>query len=210
MLKLSQWPAHIDDRIVGELGMGWRERGVSLRQALRLIAVFATAAACAGCFQPLYGESTAPDRPGLRDKLSAIDIKQIDAPANTAESRLAVQIRNDLLFNFTGGGSPQSPTHELIVKITGGLGGRTIIAVDTTTKLPTIESYTLSTTYVLTEIASKKVVVTGRASTSVSYDTLGTQRFARVSAMKDAERQAAKVLSDNITTRMASYLVSGI
>jgi hypothetical protein len=62
----------------------------------------------------------------------------------------------------------------------------------------------------LTEIATKKVVVTGRSSTNVSYDTLGQQRFARVSAMKDAERQAAKVLSDNITTRMASYLVSGI
>ena len=149
------------------------------------------------------------DRPGLRDALSAINVKQIDAAANTAEQRLAVQIRNDLLFNFTGGGSSQSPTHELIVRIGGGLGGRTIVSVDRATRLPDVESYTLNTTYTLTEIATKKVVVTGRATTNVSYNTLGQQRFARISGMHDAERQAAKVISDNITTRMASYFVSG-
>ena len=189
--------------------MGWRERGASFRQWPRVAVVLAAAAVCAGCFQPLYGEATTPDRPGLRDALSSINVKQIDAAANTAESRLAVQIRNDLLFNFTGGGAGQSPTHELIVRISGGLGGRTIISVDTQTRLPTIESYTLSTSYTLTEIATKKVVVTGNATTNVSYDTLGQQRFARISGMHDAERQAAKVISDNITTRMASYFVSG-
>ncbi len=189
--------------------MGWRERGTSFRQLPRVAVVLAAAAVCAGCFQPLYGEATAPDRPGLRDALSAINVQQIAAAANTAEQRLAVQIRNDLLFNFTGGGSSQSPTHELIVRIGGGLGGRTIVSVDRATRLPDVESYTLNTTYTLTEIATKKVVVTGRATTNVSYNTLGQQRFARISGMHDAERQAAKVISDNITTRMASYFVSG-
>jgi LPS-assembly lipoprotein len=75
--------------------------------------------------------------------------------------------------------------------------------------LPSLEHFALNTTYTLTEIATKKVVLTGRASTNVSYDTLGQQRFARISGMHDAERQAAKVISDNITTRMASYFVSG-
>src|SRR5882672_103026 len=138
--------------------MGWRERGASFRQWPRVALVLAAAAVCAGCFQPLYGDATAPDRPGLRDALSSINVKQIDAAANTAEARLAVQIRNDLLFNFTGGGSGQSPTHELIVKISGGLGGRTIISVDSQTRLPSIEAYNLSTTYTLVEIATKNVV----------------------------------------------------
>jgi LPS-assembly lipoprotein len=71
------------------------------------------------------------------------------------------------------------------------------------------EIYTLRTNYSLTEIATGKVVVTGNASTAVSYDTLGQQRFARLSGMHDAERKAAKVLSDNITTRLASYFISG-
>jgi len=190
--------------------MGWRERGASFRQWPRVAIVLAVAAVCTGCFQPLYGDvTTALDRPGLRASLSSINVAQIAAAANTAEARLAVQIRNDLLFNFTGGGAGQSPTHELIIRISGGLGGRTIISVDTQTRLPSIESYTLNTSYTLTEIATKKVVVTGNTSTNVSYDTLGQQRFARISGMHDAERQAAKVISDNITTRMASYFVSG-
>jgi len=43
----------------------------------------------------------------------------------------------------------------------------------------------------------------------VSYDTLGQQRFARIRAMNDAESRAAKIISDNITSRLSSYFVSG-
>jgi LPS-assembly lipoprotein len=43
----------------------------------------------------------------------------------------------------------------------------------------------------------------------VTYDPAGTQRFARISGMLDAERRAAKVISENVTTRLASYFVSG-
>jgi LPS-assembly lipoprotein len=75
--------------------------------------------------------------------------------------------------------------------------------------LPTNEIYSLSATYSLAEIATKKVVVTGRATNSASYDTAGQQRFARIRGMQDAESRAAKVISDNITTRLASYFVSG-
>jgi LPS-assembly lipoprotein len=168
--------------------------------------VFAVAAACAGCFQPLYGESTVGGRPAVRESLSGIDIKQIDAAPNTAEARLAVQIRNELLFGFTGGGASGSFRHRLDVKIAGG---RSVLSVDSDTALPSVEAYNLNTTYTLTDLATGKVVVTGRARTSVSYDTLAQQRFARISGMHDAERRAAKVISDNITTRLAAYFASG-
>src|SRR5258707_9019652 len=117
--------------------MGWRERGASFRQWPRVAVVLAAAALCAGCFQPLYGDvTTALDRPGLRASLSSINVAQIAAAANTAEARLAVQIRNDLLFNFTGGGAGQSPTHELIVRISGGRRGATLISGPNPTKVP--------------------------------------------------------------------------
>ena len=181
--------------------------GISLGLILRLALAMTAAAACAGCFQPLYGEAgPTPGRPALRDALASVEVQQIDAPANSAEARLAVQIRNELLFNFTGGGSPGSPTHRLIVKITGN---RSVIIADQTTRLPSVENYGLNTTYTLTDLATNKVVVTGRASTTVAYDTLGQQRFARIAGMHDAERRAAKVISDNITSRLASYFVSG-
>jgi len=67
----------------------------------------------------------------------------------------------------------------------------------------------LRSTYTLTEIASKKVVVTGRAVSSVSYDDVNQQRFARLIGMQDAERKATHVISENITSRLASYFVGG-
>jgi LPS-assembly lipoprotein len=186
--------------------MGWGEGRASVKRFRHLPIVLLLAAPLGGCFQPLYSTSTETGRPAVRDALSAIDVQQIDAAANTSEAPLAVQIRNDLLFNFTGGGYPAPPTHKLKVQI---FGNRAVVVIDRATALPNIENYTLRTTYSLTEIATGKVVVTGHASTAVSYDTLGQQRFARLSGMHDAERRAAKVISDNITTRLASYFISG-
>ena len=186
--------------------MGWLERRTSVRRYLRAAVALSAAALTAGCFQPLYGTGPDPARPGVRDALSAIDVEQIPGPANTDVAHLAVEIRNDLLFNFTGGGYPNSPTHRLKVQIAGA---RSVVAIDQATALPNIEFYALRASYSLTELATGKVVVTGQTSTNVSYDTLGQQRFARISGMNDAERRAAKVLSDNITSRMASYFVSG-
>src|SRR5256885_8390451 len=140
--------------------MAWHELG-AFRHIGRAGITLALTALCAGCFQPLYGEgTTSPGRPALRDALKSIDVKQIDALPNTAEARLAVQLRNDLFFNFTGGSSSASPTHELIIKISGS---RTAVTIDRETKLPSNELYSLRTTYTLTDITSKKIVVTGRA-----------------------------------------------
>jgi len=185
--------------------MGWADRRA--RGILRAAVALATAALAGGCFQPLYGTTGINgERSGVRDALNGVDVAQIDAPAATDEARLAVQIRNDLLFGFTGGGSAGPQTHRLVVKIAPS---RAVISVVPTSGLPSAETYTLNATYSLTEIATGKVVVTGRTSTSVAFDTIGTQRFARIGAMKDAERRVAKVISDNITTRLASYFISG-
>jgi LPS-assembly lipoprotein len=188
--------------------MGWREGRASVKRLLHVPMVLFSAALLGGCFQPLYGTGpeTGTGRPGVRDALSAIEVQQIDAAANTSEAPLAVQIRNDLLFNFTGGGYSAPATHRLKVQINGN---RAVVNIDRNTALPNVENYSLKTTYSLTEIATGKVVVSGSASTAVSYDTLGQQRFARLSGMHDAERRAAKVISDNITSRLASYFVSG-
>jgi LPS-assembly lipoprotein len=75
------------------------------------------AALAGGCFQPLYGEQSPMGGPVLRDQLSAVDIVQIEAPKGSDEARLASRIRNALLFDFSGGGSPAPPTHRLKIAI---------------------------------------------------------------------------------------------
>src|SRR5690349_20231656 len=131
--------------------MGWGEVRASVSHFRHVPIVLLSAALLGGCFQPLYGTGSEPGRPAVRDALSAIDIAQIDAAANTSEAPLAVQIRNDLLFNFTGGGYPAPPTHKLKVQINGN---RAVVSIDRATALPNIETYTLRTSYSLTEIAT--------------------------------------------------------
>ena len=167
----------------------------------------AIAALAGGCFQPIYGEQSLTGGPVLRDQLSAVDILQIEAPKGSDEARLAVEVRNALLFDFTGGGYAAPPTHRLKISITST---RASIIVDTTTSRPDIENYGLNATYSLREIATGKYVVTGQTFSRVSFDIPGQQqRFARLRGLRDAELRAAKVIADNIKTRLASYFIAG-
>jgi LPS-assembly lipoprotein len=191
--------------------MWWHDRGAgdSPRGGaiVRAAAALAMAALAGGCFQPLYGERSPTGGPVLRDQLSAVDVLQIDAPKGTDEARLAVEIRNALLFDFTGGGASAPPTHKLKISITST---RTSIIVDVATSRPDIENYGINATYSLTEIATNKTVVTGTTFARVSYDIPGQQqRYARVRGLRDAESRAAKVISSNIMSRLASYFVAG-
>jgi hypothetical protein len=61
-----------------------------------------------------------------------------------------------------------------------------------------------------TEIATNKIVVTGQTFSRVSYDAPGQQqRFARLRGLRDAEDRSAKVVADNIMSRLASYFTAG-
>ena len=183
---------------------GWGKGRVVVQAAMAL----ALAALTAGCFQPLYGERTETTGGSvLREQLSAVDVLQIDAPKATDESRLAVEIRNALLFDLTGGGYSAAPTHRLKINMSSQ---RASIIVDINTSRPDIENYGINASYSLTEIATGKVVVTGSTFARVSYDIPGQeQRFARLRGLRDAESRAAKVIASNIMSRLTSYFVAG-
>jgi LPS-assembly lipoprotein len=185
--------------------MSWHNK--RLARGLRSLAALALAASLAGCFQPLYGDRSLDGNPTLRDSLSAVEILEIPAPKATDEARLAVEIRNALIFDFTGGGYQAPPTHRLKINISST---RSAIIVDINTSRPDVENYGLNATYSLTEIASGKVVVTGQTFARVSYDIPGQQqRFARARGLRDAENRAAKAIADNVRSRLASYFVAG-
>jgi len=137
----------------------------SLEGRLRLAAALACAALVGGCFMPLYGERSMTNEPMLREQLSAVNVEQIAAPKGTDEARLAVEVRNALLFDFSGGGSPAPPTHRLKISM---YSTRASIIVDVNTSRPDIENYGLNASYSLTEIATAKVVVTGQTFSRVS------------------------------------------
>jgi LPS-assembly lipoprotein len=174
---------------------------------MRAAAALVIAALAGGCFQPLYGEQSPTGGPVLRDQLSAVEVLNIAAPKGSDESRIAVEIRNALIYDFTGGGYPAPPTHRLRISMSST---RASIIVDVNTSRPDVENYGLNATYTLTEIATGKIVVTGTTFARVSYDIPGQeQRYARVRGLRDAELRAAKVVADNIRSRLASYFIAG-
>src|SRR3990172_4870399 len=122
----------------------------SARIAGRLLAIALLGGLTAGCFQPMYAERTATGEPALREKLSAVDVGDI-ATSQVADARLGVELRNGLLFSFTGGGSGGPPTHKLVVRMSTT---RTSAIVDLTTARPDIENYGIDVSYELREIAT--------------------------------------------------------
>ncbi len=188
--------------------MWWRK--THFRKCTRLAAALAIAALTAGCFQPLYGDrsfTATPNGPGLRDRLAAVQVLAIDAPNGTPASRVGGVVRDALIFDLTGGGSALPATHQLKMQLSTR---QLSVIVDTTTSRPDVSNYGIDLTYSLTELASKKTVISGRTFSRVSYDIPGqAQRFAGARGLRDAEDRAAKVIAEQIRSRLASYFVAG-
>lgn len=184
--------------------MSSHERGWRLG---RLGVALAMAALVAGCFQPLYGEHSLANGPGLGEKMASVDVNPIPAPNGSPEARIAVQLRNDLLYAMNGGAAQTTPAYTLAIRISTS---RISTIVDVTSGRPDIENEAIDASYSLTEVATGRVVVTGQAFARASYDIPGSeQRFARIRALRNTEDRTAGVIADQIKSRLASYFVAG-
>ncbi len=187
--------------------MSWADHRAKYGRAARIAGVLAIAGLLAGCFEPLYGERSIAGGPTIRDRLSAVEILPISAPSGTPTARIAVEVRNALIFDTTGGGYAAPRTHQL--KILFNVLRQQVI-VDITSARPDVEQYGINAYFTLLEIATNKTVLTGQTFSRVSFDNPGyQQRFAQARGLRDAENRAAKVISDNIRSRLASYFVAG-
>lgn len=187
--------------------MWWHEKLPAWRRCFSLAVVFAVAGLTAGCFQPLYAERTLDGQPGLKEMMSAVDVSQIAAPNGTPLSRIAVAVRNDLVFQTTGGDTPAPPKYRLKINLSSS---QLSVIVDIQTNRPDVTNEALNASYELVDIKTGKVVVRDQAFARVSYDIPGEeQRFAAGRALRDAENRAAALIASNIRTRLASYFVAG-
>jgi len=184
--------------------MSWSD----FRNSARIIIVLALAGLTAGCFQPLYAERpTAAGVTGVADRLSSVDVAAIDAPSGSRLARVSVSVRDELMYDLTGGAGRASPIYRLNVRMTAT---QLQVIVDINTARPDINNYGIDATYTLTEIATGKPVVTGVTFARVSYNIPGQQqRFAGERGLRDAEDRAAKEIAENIRNRLASHFAAG-
>lgn len=180
---------------------------LGIRRLVRLAAPFACAGLLAGCFQPMYSEHSVGGGPNLHAALASVDVSQIAAAAGSAESRIAVETRNSLLFRLNGGTVPKVPEYRLNIRLTST---QTTVIVDLNSARPELQNYGLNASYTLTEAKTGRVVVDDQTFARVTYDIPGEeQRFARARGLRDAENRAAQVIADAIRNRLASYFVAG-
>jgi LPS-assembly lipoprotein len=186
----------------------WHFRtGAALQAIIRFGFVLAMGALTGGCFQPLYGSQTVGSDDTVRDKLSSVDIPEIKAANGTPNARIAVAVRNALLYDFDGGQAPTSPTYRLVINLGSG---RTTVITDVASGRPDAQVEMIDANFTLTEIATQKVVLQTSTFARASFDIPGSaQRFAQARAARNAEDRAIDVLAENIRNRLASYFVAG-
>jgi LPS-assembly lipoprotein len=166
---------------------------------LRFAAVLALAAGLAGCFQPMYGRSTQLGAgPNLRDALREVEVLEVSG-------RLGQELRNDLIFELTGGeGNPAGAPFALALSVTSS--SQTPL-VDVQSGRALAETVTLDVVYTLRDTNNKKVVLTEKALARVTIDR-SQQRFAATRAVRDAQNRAAKIVAEQIRSRVASYFLT--
>jgi LPS-assembly lipoprotein len=151
---------------------------------------------CAGGegFRPMYAPTASGV--GVQERMKSIDVTPIG-------SRVGQKIRNELIFQTTGGGLPDKPEYRLDITIRE--------ALNSTLVKPNGEAlgqiYTLEAAFRLTRLSDKKIVMEG-----TSYGRAGFERFqqiySNVRARQDAENRAATTVADDIKTRLAAALSS--
>jgi LPS-assembly lipoprotein len=189
--------------------MWWFEmrKGNLGARLIRLAVPFLAAGLLTGCFQPLYGEHSFGNGPSIRAQMRTVDVAQIAASNGTPEARLAVNVRESLMFGMSADNKPVNPHYRLVVHMTST---RLTVVVDLTSARPEVENYGLNAVFQLIDLQTNKVVLTDQTFSRVSYDIPGEeQRFAQARGLRDAENRAAEEIAQSIKTRLASYFVAG-
>ncbi|TCT05223.1 LPS assembly lipoprotein LptE [Aquabacter spiritensis] len=165
----------------------------------RLAAVLALAAMLGGCFQPMYATSNTVAGQKLEDQLRDIYIVKIDG-------ELGNELRNDLIFDLTGGsGNPSTATYRMLITVKSS---STYAIVNTSSGLPEAKVVRVSGEWTLLRAGAedKGPVTKGTAAASASID-VSQERFANYSATRDAEKRAARILAEMIKAQLAAHFV---
>jgi len=153
------------------------------------------------CFKPLYGPTASGE--SLQSVLSAIDVPEVQWPDQLAV--MGHYVRSELVYALNGSGSDMPKRYVLKIALSRSLS-TPIVDTETGRASSAIVNGTLN--YTLTNLDGTTVITQGSATSSTSFDRY-QQRFATVRAQRDAEIRLAKVLVDQVKTRLAMTLSAG-
>jgi len=160
----------------------------------KVIAALAVVTSLGACFQPLYGP-TASGNSTVQAEMQAVVVDPIP-------ERLRHYLGNELIFAFNGSGTPGPAKYRLIV--TPRERVQTPL-INTVTGQASAATVFVDADFRLEPAAGGDPIVKGTAYSSATYDRT-SNRYANVRAARDAEIRNARVLADQIRTRVAAAL----
>jgi LPS-assembly lipoprotein len=138
----------------------------------------------------------------LKDVLAAIDVQKVATKPN--RERIGHYLRSELTFNLDGSGEPPPKRYKLALAVGEGVSSP---IVDAATGRAVSAILNVEAEYILTNFDGSQTITRGTAIASATYERTA-QRFADVRAARDAEIRAAKLLAEQIRTRLSAALVS--
>lgn len=173
---------------------------LTVARGLLAASAFIALSALSGCgdggFRPLYG-SALINGAAVTERLATVDIAPIPG-------RVGQRIRNELIYQTTGGGSPKPPQYRLDIAIRESVTSM-LVAVDGNAGN---QIYSIDATFSLIRLSDKKVVAKGTSFGRASFDRVSSI-FANVQARQDAENRAAQTVGQEIQTRLLAVLSTG-
>lgn len=152
-------------------------------------------AACGeGGFRPLYGSVGVGAN--VTEKLATLDVAPIPG-------RVGQQIRNELIYQSTGGGNPAPPLYRVEIAIRESVTS-TLVQVDGDARS---QIYNLDANFLLIRLSDKTVVMKGSSFGRAGFERF-TAIFATVRARQDAENRAARTVSEDLKSRIAGFLAT--
>lgn len=168
---------------------------LSRRALLGAIASAAMLSACGdGGFRPMYGSA------GIG---AAVDDKLAQVQVTPVPGRVGQRIRNELIFQATGGGTAPPAAYRLEIAIRESVTS-TVVQIDGDARG---SIYTVDASFQLIRLSDNSVALQG-----VSYGRAGFERFdsifSNVRAREDAENRAARTVGEELKSRLSAYLSS--
>lgn len=182
-------------------GLWGRRGGRRVDNRRSVVSAFGLAALCilSGCgdgssgFRPLYG-SAALGGAATQEKLATVDIAPIPG-------RVGQRIRNELIFQTTGGGKPAPPQYRLDIAIRESVVS-TMVQINGNAGA---QIYNIEASFNLIRLKDKSVIASGKSFGRAAFDRV-TSIFANVEARQDAENRAADTVGEELRTRLLAIL----
>ena len=115
--------------------------------------------------------------------------------------RVGQRLRNELIYQTTGGGNAIEPIYRLEIIIRESLTP-TLVQQDGNSSGSV---YNLNTSFRLVRLADRSVALTGESNGRIAFQRFDSV-FANVRARQDAEDRAAKTVGEELKGRLAAYL----